>query len=71
MEQRTTIDGHIVSYDSDLHDGMYYFLRQLNEQERKVFFDEAYRKKTATFEDHMGQMYKLTHQPYGYQLIKD
>lgn len=70
MEQKTMIDGHIVSHDESLSEGMRYLMYQINPQERKVFFDEAYRRGSAEFKDHMGYNYKLIHGGGEYQLVR-
>lgn len=71
MEQKITIWGHIVSYDSAVvEQGIYFLTRVINQQEAKVFFDEAYNYGSATFEDRMGYKYKLIHNGGEYQLVK-
>ena len=63
--------GHTVSYEESADKGIYYFNRELDDQERKVFFDQAYSKGEAVFEDHFGSKYKLIHHGSEYQLTKD
>ena len=70
VEQKTIINGHTVSYDSSLAEGLRYLMYQINEQEQKVFFDEAYARGSAAFRDHMGYNYKLIHHGGEYQLVK-
>ena len=67
---KVMINGHTVEYDESLHAGIYYLSRQLDAQEQKVFFDEAYNRGYATFEDHMGYKFKLIHHAGEYQLVK-
>ena len=74
MEQKstkkTTIHGHIVSYDPAIHEGIYYLSMRIGQDEAKVFFDEAYNRGSAVFEDHMGYKYKLIHNGGEYQLVR-
>jgi hypothetical protein len=70
MEKKIIIWGHTVSYDDSLHQGIYYLTRELDAQEAKVFFDQAYSKGFAVFEDHMDYKYKLIHHGGEYQLVK-
>ena len=70
MEQKTMVNGHIVSHDESVSQGIYFLTRQINAQEQKVFFDEAYNYGSAIFEDHMGYKYKLIHNGGEYQLVK-
>ena len=70
MEQKTIINGHTVSHDESVSQGIYFLSRQINAQESKVFFDEAYNYGSATFQDHMGYKYKLIHHGGEYQLVK-
>ena len=70
METKTIINGHTVSYDDNLHAGIYYLSHQLDIQEQKVFFDEAYNRGYAIFEDHLGYKFKLVHHGGEYQLVK-
>ena len=64
-----TILGHEISYDTSIYNCIRYLAR-LNTQELKVFFDEAYNRGSAVFEDHMGSKFKLIHSNGAYQLIK-
>lgn len=70
MEQKIIIWGHTVSYDDSLHQGIYFLTHELDAQEVKVFFDQAYNQGSAVFEDHMDRKYKLIHHGAEYQLIK-
>jgi hypothetical protein len=70
METKSTIYGHIISHDDSVSAGMYFLTRVINQQEAKVFFDEAYNYGSATFEDRMGYKFKLIHQGGEYQLVK-
>ncbi len=70
METKTIINGHTVAHDDDVSQGMYFLTRIINDQERKVFFDEAYNYGSATFEDRMGYKFKLVHRGAEYQLVK-
>lgn len=68
--KKAVIWGHTVSYDDSVHQGFYYLSRQINSAEAKVFFDQAYNRGSATFEDHMGYIFKLVHHGSEYQLTK-
>jgi hypothetical protein len=70
METKTFVYGHIVSHDERANPGIYYLTRQLDAQEAKVFFDQAYNHGSALFEDHMGYKFKLIHHGAEYQLVK-
>jgi len=70
METKTIVNGHTVSHDETVTQGMYFLTRQINAQESKVFFDEAYNYGSAVFQDHMGYKYKLVHDGAEYKLIK-
>ena len=70
METKVIINGHTVSYDDSLHAGIYFLTHIINAQEAKVFFDEAYNKGYAVFEDRLGYKFKLVHHGGEYQLIK-
>ena len=67
---KTIIHGHTVEYDEKTSAGLRYLSRELDDQEAKVFFDEAYNQGSAVFEDHMGYKFKLVHHGGEYQLIK-
>ena len=69
MEEKTTINGHIVSHDSSVDEGVRYLIR-IGAQESKVFFDEAFNQGSAMFEDHMGYKYKLAHNGSEYELTR-
>jgi hypothetical protein len=71
MQRKTVIFGHTVSYDDVIVAGGIYFLaRQINVQEAKIFFDEAYDHGSAVFQDHRGYKFKLVHHGGEYQLVK-
>ena len=70
METKTIINGHTVSHDDSVSHGIYYLIHELDAQEQKVFFDQAYNTGVAVFEDHMGYKYKLVHHGAEYQLVK-
>jgi hypothetical protein len=70
MENKTTINGHIVSHDESVNAGIRYLLHLIEEKESRVFFDQAYSHGFAYFEDQMGYNYKLIHHGSEYQLIK-
>ena len=67
---KVLISGHTVEYGPEEHHGIYYLSHELNAQEAKVFFDEAYNRGSAIFEDHMGYKFKLIHHGGEYQLVK-
>lgn len=70
MEHKTTILGHVVSHDESTERGVYYLSSELDDDERKVFFDQAFIKGRAVFEDHSGVKYELSYTGSGYQLKK-
>lgn len=67
---KTTINGHTVSYEENVHSGIYYLSHELDAQEQKVFFDQAYNHGHAVFEDHAGYKFNLIHHGGEYQLVK-
>lgn len=67
---KTTIKGHTVSHDSSVSGGVRYLTYELDMQEAKVFFNEAYDHVSAVFEDHLGHKYKLIHHGGEYQLVR-
>jgi hypothetical protein len=69
-EVKTVIFGHTVSHDESVSQGIYFLARQLSIEEAKVFFDEAYNKGHAIFQDHLGFRFKLIHHNDEYQLVK-
>ena len=69
-QESATLNGHQVTYDDSLIMGIRY-LSQIGFEESKVFFDEAYNKGYAVFEDHMGSKFKLVHSGGAYQLVKN
>ena len=64
------INGHIVSHDESVKQGIYYLLHQIDAKESKVFFDQAFSHGFAFFEDKIGYNYKLIYHGAEYQLIK-
>ncbi len=69
-EHKVTILGHTISYDETASHGIYYLTYQIDMQEKKVFFDQAFSHGFANFEDQMGSNYKLIHHGSEYQLVK-
>ena len=69
-EHKVTILGHTISYDETASHGIYYLTYQIDMQEKKVFFDQAYNRGSAVFEDHMGYKYKLIHNGGEYELAR-
>jgi len=65
-----TILGHIVEYEENARSGIVYLTQRLEPQEARVFFDQAYSKGFAYFEDQMGYNYKLIHSGAKYKLTK-
>lgn len=55
-------DGWMKYDDESCYYGMKHLLDVLSWDERKVFFDEAYRKGAAEFEDRERRNYTLYHQ---------
>jgi hypothetical protein len=71
MVKKVSIWGRIVSYDdSVVRPGINYLTNQLEADQAKVFFDQAFSKGSAVFEDHMGLKFELLHKGSEYQLIK-
>ena len=70
MEQKSIIYNHTISHDESVSHGMYYLTREINAEEAKVFFNEAFRHGHAVFEDHMGYKYKLIYSGGEYKLTK-
>ena len=67
---KTMIYGHTVEYEQNVSKGIRFLTRELDAQEAKVFFDQAYNHGSAVFEDHADCKYKLVHHGAEYQLIK-
>lgn len=57
--------GHKVYYDDNASDGAYYLQNHANDQEARVFFDQAKSKGYIVFEDTEHRHYKLSHNPDG------
>lgn len=70
MEKKTTIRGHIILHDLNAAGGVKYLLYDIDPHEAKVFFDQAFSKGFAYFEDKMGYNYKLVYHGSEYKLIK-
>ena len=70
MQKKTIILGHTVKYEENAKQGIIYLLQRLDPHETKVFFDQAFSKQSASFEDQMGYNYKLVHNGSEYQLTK-
>jgi hypothetical protein len=70
MEKKSIIFGHTVTYEESARQGFYYLSRQLDSEQAKVFFDQAYNHGHANFEDHMGYKFKLIHHGSEYQIVK-
>ncbi len=70
METRTIIHGHPISHDESVKHGIYYLSHQLDADEAKVFFRQAFAHGSAVFEDHMGHKYELIHKGGEYQLVE-
>lgn len=69
MEKRI-IFGRTVSYDKSVEKGVYYLSMELDDDQKKVFFDQAYSKGRAVFEDHSGIKFELIYSGSEYQLKK-
>ncbi len=67
---KITILGHTVSYEENAKSGIYYLAYQIDAPEKKVFFDQAYSKGSAAFEDQDGRNYKLVLSGPEYKLIR-
>lgn len=67
---KTTIHGHTVSYDESVNAGVRYLIYELDGEEAKVFFNQAFGHGSSVFEDHMGHKYKLISHGGEYQLTK-
>jgi len=68
---KTSIKGHIVSYEPDANGGVRYLTQMIDPNEAKVFFDQAFGRGFADFEDQNGANYKLTLHGSEYQLTKE
>jgi len=69
MEKTIYIKGHKVKHNDDVRGGIDYLSYDLDEQESRVFFDQAKAKKFAEFEDdHEGQ-YTLTYDYNGAYIL--
>ena len=68
-QKQTMVQGHKVFYSQDAQDGVNYLVR-LSRDEAKVYFDQAYLKGTASFEDHMAKNFKLTKKNYDFELTR-
>lgn len=62
--------GHTVSYEESANRGIYYLTRLIDQKEAKVFFDQAFSKGLAFFEDQTGINYKLSLSGAEYRLEK-
>jgi hypothetical protein len=67
---KTIILGHTVEYEENARPGVVYLTHIIDSHEAKVFFDQAYRKGVAHFENQMGYNYKLTRESGQYRLEK-
>lgn len=67
---KAIVHGHTVEYDEKNSAGVRYLSYELDDQEARVFFDEAYNQGSAVFEDHAGYKFKLVHHGGEYQLVK-
>ena len=56
----TNIIGKTVVYEEDAKQGVDYLKRMIDSHEAKVFFDQAFSRGSASFEDRMGYNYKLS-----------
>lgn len=70
METKTIIKGHTVCHDASVSAGVRYLIYEIDAQEARAFFNEAYNHGFAVFEDHAGYKYKLIHHGSEYQLVK-
>jgi len=57
---KTFIKGHTVEYDDDAKGGVRYLTYLIDAEEAKVFFNQAFSRGSASFEDQMGYDYKLS-----------
>ncbi len=55
------IKGKKVKYEDDASEGVDYLMNHLDQEEAKVFFDEAKRKNKIKFEDNQNKDYYLIH----------
>jgi hypothetical protein len=69
VQKQTRIQSHTVFYSEDAREGVNY-LMHLSTDEAKVFFDQAYSRGFAFFEDHIAKNYKLVKKNYDYELLK-
>lgn len=59
--QETYIHNFKVKYEQNAQGGMYYLKTDLDQQEAKVYFEQAKRKKSVNFEDHQDRNYTLSY----------
>jgi len=67
---KTIIKNHTVEHDESTRAGVRYLIYELDAEEAKVFFDQAFNQGYAVFEDHSGYKFKLIHHGSEYQLEK-
>lgn len=59
------IRGFKVKFEENARDGVNYLLYDLDEEEARIFFEQARFKRYAKFEDDREGQYTLSHNPDG------
>ena len=71
MIQHTYIHSYPVSYeDTNAKEGMIYLRDELDEQESKVFFEQAHRAGSAEFQDEHDRQFTLMYENEKYVIIR-
>ena len=63
--KETYVRGFKVSYEDSAKKGIDYLLYDLDQEEAKVFFEQAKQKKEARFEDDEERQFTLSYSPDG------
>jgi hypothetical protein len=61
----TYIHNFKVKYEQNAHGGVYYLKTDLDQQEAKIYFEQAKRKKAVSLEDHQDRNYTLSYNTDG------
>ena len=68
--QEVKVGEWFMKYDETCREGVRHLLEDLSWDERKVFFDQAYAKGAAQFEDDEERQFTLYYQNGGYILAR-
>lgn len=66
--QRVWIHGYYINYDEADYDGIKYLRDELSTEEAKVFFEQAYAKGEAQFEDRYNKQFTIVYKNSDYTL---